>query len=315
VEIRRVVTGLVDGGDATVEDIPVPVDQGTRLIELWRVVGPRRVPDMGFAPARSQGIVQEAGGLAWRIFVLAPGERPLHRTPTLDLLEVLNGSIVVTLDVGEETLHAGDCLVLRGDVHGWRNEAATPAILVAAMFGTDGGARERSTPSRRVDAKGPRRIVTGVDEHGRSIVSAHGVAPNTWGDAGHVLLVDLWQTMAPLAHCAQGADAVKGEFQWQPAGAGIAWRHASIAPGAEVSLRGSRLDLVFVRSGEVSADLANRDPVTARAHTAIVRRGAAVDLRNHGRHPVDLSVLSVCHGTAADHDQAIDVRSRNDLDA
>jgi hypothetical protein len=173
-------------------------------------------------------------------------------------------------------------------------------VLVAAMFGTDDVARERSVVSRRGVAKDPRRVVTGIDEHGRSIASADGAPPNTWGDAEHVHVVELWQTMAPLVHYAQGGDTANGELQWPPTGAGIAWRHVSLAPGADVSLHGTRLDLVLVRSGEISVDVAHRSRFSAGRRTAIIRRGLAVDLRNDGDAPADVSVLSVCSGAASD---------------
>jgi mannose-6-phosphate isomerase-like protein (cupin superfamily) len=61
---------------------------------------------------------------------------PMHSTPTIDLLFVAQGTAEVVLDGGPTTLRAGDFLVMRGDVHGWRNTGEVDCVLVAAMAGS-----------------------------------------------------------------------------------------------------------------------------------------------------------------------------------
>src|SRR5690606_36359212 len=87
-------------------------------------------------------------------------------------------------------------------------------------------------------------------------------------------------------------------LDWQPAGEGVAWRHVWIAPGASLSLSGPRLDLVALRQGELSVRAGDGAALDVRGLTAIVRRGAATELRNDGARPAALSVLSVCAGSA-----------------
>jgi quercetin dioxygenase-like cupin family protein len=303
VDVRLVVTGRA-ADDGTIDEpvahevrVAVPLDAGTRLVELWRVLGAGLPGDArtstGFVPGEPQGIVHDPGGLAWRIFVLGPGDRPLHRTPTLDLLQVLDGAIAVTLETGEATLSAGDALVLRGDVHGWRNDADTPAILMAVMFGADDHAAPRGAVAAG-SGQGPRRVVTGVDSQRRSFAEVDGAAPSRWSIADGVTVDELWQSAGPLAHPAQGADVGTAGFDWRPVGDGIAWRRVALAPGAAVSLDGARLDLVLLPDGEVGVEVANRSSRTLTGRSALVRRGVHVTVRNDGARPADLSIVSVC---------------------
>jgi mannose-6-phosphate isomerase-like protein (cupin superfamily) len=47
----------------------------------------------------------------------------MHRTETIDYGIVLEGEIVLIMDVGETTVRAGDIVIQRGTNHGWANRS------------------------------------------------------------------------------------------------------------------------------------------------------------------------------------------------
>lgn len=62
------------------------------------------------------------GGAVFRVVRYEPGGEPrMHRTTSLDFAVVLTGTIVLILDDCEAVLSAGDLIVQRGTMHGWRN--------------------------------------------------------------------------------------------------------------------------------------------------------------------------------------------------
>jgi len=60
-----------------------------------------------------------------------------HETPTLDCIFVLEGTIGLQLEEGEEvTLHPGDCVIQRATNHAWRNRGDKPVRLLGVMTTT-----------------------------------------------------------------------------------------------------------------------------------------------------------------------------------
>ncbi len=47
----------------------------------------------------------------------------MHRTETIDYGIVLEGELVLIMDEGETTVHAGDIVIQRGTNHGWANRS------------------------------------------------------------------------------------------------------------------------------------------------------------------------------------------------
>ncbi|MDX2276892.1 MAG: cupin domain-containing protein [Hyphomonadaceae bacterium] len=63
----------------------------------------------------------------------APG---FHRTPSLDVIVVIEGEIVLELDAGDrQTLGRGDTAILNGVRHRWSNNHRTDATLLAVVIG------------------------------------------------------------------------------------------------------------------------------------------------------------------------------------
>ena len=74
------------------------------------------------------------GGVNFIVTELPPGlggEAFMHATDTTDFLVVISGEVVLVLETGEVTLRAGDLIVDRGVVHGWRNDGEVPAVYAS----------------------------------------------------------------------------------------------------------------------------------------------------------------------------------------
>jgi mannose-6-phosphate isomerase-like protein (cupin superfamily) len=66
----------------------------------------------------------------------------MHQTPTLDLLTVTSGRVVLRLDDGSDTeLGPGDCVVQCGTMHAWHNPHDEPCTLTGVMLASGSTAR------------------------------------------------------------------------------------------------------------------------------------------------------------------------------
>ena len=124
---RRVVTGVdADGRSCILIDGPA----GT---VIW---------SSETSPADNSGGA-DAGGGRFRFptsgtqFVFSDfppgGGSIMHATDTLDYLVVLAGEVTLITETGETLLKAGDVLVDRGVLHGWRNDGDTPCRIVNVL--------------------------------------------------------------------------------------------------------------------------------------------------------------------------------------
>ena len=136
---RLVAAAGTDGKSRVVLEEPLPLDgepERIRLTNLW--MGPLERADNlapfdgGFIPfAMSQ---TQGNTYAMTLVEYTPGfgrEDPgMHATQTLDHFYVLEGEIVIVLEVGEAVLHDGETGIIRGATHGWRNDGAQIAKLL-----------------------------------------------------------------------------------------------------------------------------------------------------------------------------------------
>jgi hypothetical protein len=144
--IRLVVTGHnAQGRSHVVSDEVVELKNGGHL---WRT-SPSEPLGLGSAgkPLAAQGgpgLDPVLGGTRWTIVAMQPSPRSrstqvnrqgFHRTATVDYIFVLNDAIVLLLDDEEVTLKAGDAVVLRNVLHGWRNEGSVPVRLLSTAVG------------------------------------------------------------------------------------------------------------------------------------------------------------------------------------
>jgi mannose-6-phosphate isomerase-like protein (cupin superfamily) len=130
--IRRVVTGLDSAGrSAVVIDGPVPHWGDRAPAVIWRTAD---------HPADNSGSTDTAEpynidmlhrpGSTFAVCQFSPGggEAFMHATDTIDYLIILSGQVTLVMEQGEVTIGAGDMVVDRGVMHGWRNDSAEPCV-------------------------------------------------------------------------------------------------------------------------------------------------------------------------------------------
>ena len=70
--------------------------------------------------------------------VMEPDGSMMHTTPTIDVVTILSGRLIVELDDGiTKELATGDVLIQNGTRHAWRNPFDVPAVMHAVSFGVD----------------------------------------------------------------------------------------------------------------------------------------------------------------------------------
>jgi len=102
----------------------------------WFVVEPR--PEaMAALPkdavdAAVRGIFAEMGAAA---HVVDQSRHPtMHETPTLDVICVLQGEVILVLEDGETLLKPGNVVIQRGTNHAWQAAPSGPALLLAVLI-------------------------------------------------------------------------------------------------------------------------------------------------------------------------------------
>lgn len=141
---RRVVAGLdAQGRSAVVADGAVAtLGLGTMTIaQLWtgaleakadshapldHATGSFRFEQLA-EPSYSMMLAEYGPGLGRE----DPG---MHFTNTADHFHVIEGEVVLVLETGDVVLRAGDTGVVRGVIHGWRNDSADTARVVTFVL-------------------------------------------------------------------------------------------------------------------------------------------------------------------------------------
>lgn len=137
---RRIVAGIGANGRAGVlsdsASRPLRDLGGVSLSELWRIPHPpRHATDGGDAPTEGWQLWGEAiGALAWRVCRFTVGNQALHRTPSIDLITVLEGEIDLLLEDGAVRLRTGDHVVIQACLHGWQLVDGAPCTIAALMI-------------------------------------------------------------------------------------------------------------------------------------------------------------------------------------
>lgn len=65
---------------------------------------------------------------------LGAGDPGMHYTDTADHFYVIEGEVVLVLEVGDAVLRAGDLGICRGAVHGWRNDSDKLARMLTFVL-------------------------------------------------------------------------------------------------------------------------------------------------------------------------------------
>jgi mannose-6-phosphate isomerase-like protein (cupin superfamily) len=170
--IRRVVTGTDADGKSVFFKDELVAPKRPRLLggqEIWTLGGD---DGMSQLPLGGEELLEEgtqyfppaSGGYRYTVFTIPPGglavepladqeqamaeieeelpgvtqaitdETGMHATDTVDFDYVLEGE--VELRVGDETtvLNAGDCVILTGTFHAWKNKSPNQWVKILAFF-------------------------------------------------------------------------------------------------------------------------------------------------------------------------------------
>ena len=144
---RRVVTIDDDGRGVVVSDGAPTMFGGANTTEgveigvMWAITDVP--PDLGQGidpdhPAWNLGPVP-VGGARWTMLTFHPGARArgMHRTHTIDFVQIISGEIYLVLSGGDEVrLGPGDAVVQRGATHAWENRTGEPCVMSAIMVTT-----------------------------------------------------------------------------------------------------------------------------------------------------------------------------------
>ena len=137
---RRIVAAAgPDGRSCVVSEEAIPLSanpQPMAVINVWNG-GCGRVDNAapfagGFAPFAMSQLTDPVYSVM--IAEYGPGlgkdDPGMHFTDTADHFYVLEGEVVLVLESGDVVMRAGDMGVLRGAVHGWRNDSGRLARML-----------------------------------------------------------------------------------------------------------------------------------------------------------------------------------------
>ncbi|MEJ5976748.1 cupin domain-containing protein [Novosphingobium sp. PS1R-30] len=130
---RRVVTGLDALGRSTVLfDGPIPHHDDSAAAVVWRTHGhPADNSGAADTVAPYDTAMLHNPGSNFVICQFRPHTPEImHATNTIDYLVILSGRVILVLEESEIELGAGDCVVDRGVLHGWRNPHDEPCVAV-----------------------------------------------------------------------------------------------------------------------------------------------------------------------------------------
>lgn len=155
---RRVIAMERNGAAVLVADEKIDRIHAAGIDPIWRTEGIPEVPDPGAIPD-TVGFPDPGG--VWVIgWVLEPGrigdndngivvmddDAPgFHRTDSIDVHVLLEGSLVLELDDGVEVeLNAGDTVVVNGNKHRWHNRGERTARAIVTICGASRNYRQET---------------------------------------------------------------------------------------------------------------------------------------------------------------------------
>ncbi len=157
----------------------------------------------------------------------------MHRTRSLDYAIVLEGEVTMFLEQGQVVVQRGDVVIQRGTTHAWKNLQAQMArmlfIVIDGRFDTGLAAlfakplppaTEQPRQWEKPTTGFIRRVVTGHDQNGKSVILADGMAPVVNRDRSAAATpgrrtTDLWNTTAtpvPITALEPDPTLVAGKF-------------------------------------------------------------------------------------------------------
>lgn len=144
-KIRRIVTGHDAQGrslvsaDCVIDSHSGKMDAAIAIADLWLNALPPSLDGAGPTQADFP-VLPNNGGAVFRILELMPGTAPhMHKTPTIDYIVVLAGTLSMLLDDGTElTMKPHDTMIQRATVHGWANRGSEPCRFATVVIDATG---------------------------------------------------------------------------------------------------------------------------------------------------------------------------------
>jgi hypothetical protein len=121
-----------DAGEKPSTKLYFPPVGGFRFIEICMPPKTDVSHDTSPNSAIAEQLKAEMPGLVEMMDADRPG---MHRTATVDIIIMMEGSCELELEAETVTLHAGDTLVQSGTIHAWHNPFDKPSRFLAVMFG------------------------------------------------------------------------------------------------------------------------------------------------------------------------------------
>jgi quercetin dioxygenase-like cupin family protein len=151
----------------------------------------------------------------------------------------------------------------------------------------------------------PRRIVTGHDASGRSVVLSDAPTPKTL-DIGSAAFHEIWITdRTPAEIAAAEAEPTERPVRTPPPANGVMIRFTEMAPRAESPMhRTETVDVGVVLEGETWLLLDDGSETRVRAGDAVVQRGTNHAWANRSDRPVRM-VFVLIDGTITDELRAM----------
>ena len=307
--VRRVVTGIDEAGRHVItHDGSAPntiVTDTVAVSEVLWINGPSRSiadspdnVDSGFAleppPGGASARVIRMPGIpagadpdsTWlRVAGDDDAEPGMHATDTLDLMVVLEGSVVMGLEDGERIVGPGEFVIQRGTPHRWRPADADGWTYFVTMLRPDVNARPDIVGVKSATAgdKPIRRVVTGspvVDSGAadRRVVTGPPVVDGGAADAVSTpttTITDLWHTGGPLQSVDQGGDP-DGPWSLVPPAGGLWFRLVELTPAPPIEEGWHvtpTIDIDIVLRGRVLLELPDGVQTELGRGDVVIQRG------------------------------------------
>jgi hypothetical protein len=138
-----------------------------------------------------------------------------------------------------------------------------------------------------------RRIVTGHDAQGRSLVAADSLVDSHPGkmDAA-IAIADLWLNTLPPS--LDGADPVHADFPVLPSNGGAVFRILELMPGTAPHMhKTATIDYIVVLAGTLSMLLDDGTELAMKPHDTMIQRATVHGWANRGTEPCRFATVVI----------------------
>ena len=138
-----------------------------------------------------------------------------------------------------------------------------------------------------------RRIVTGHDASGRSLVAADSLIDSQPGKMqAAISIANLWLSTLPPA--LDGADPARSDFPVLPSNGGAVFRILELMPGTAPHMHKTEtIDYIVVLAGTLSMLLDDGTELAMKPHDVMIQRGTVHGWANRGSEPCRFATVVI----------------------